>query len=72
MLFIFYVLLAFLLPGGTRYFILSVIHEPLLTHNVLHLCFRIAPLSNILSWEQLVPRFSDLGPAVYIVMYFKT
>ncbi len=71
MLFIFYVLLVFLLPCGAQYIISSVIHEPLLTRNVLHLCFRIAPLSNILSLVQLVHRFSDLGPAVYIVMHFK-
>lgn len=73
MLFIFYVLV-FFLPSSAQYFILSVTHEPLLTRNVLHLCFRTALLSNILSLEQLVHRFiniiSDLGPAVYIVMHF--
>ncbi len=72
MLFIFYVLLVFLLPSGAQYFISSVTHEPLLTRNVLHLCFRIALLSNNLSLEQLVHRFSDLCPAVYIVMHIKT
>ncbi len=51
-----------------------MIPEPLLTHNVLHLYFRIVPFSNFLSLEQLVHRFSDLGTAVYIVnivMHFK-